>query len=115
MVSEFSHVPVLFNECMEGLRIKPGGTYVDGTLGGGGHAAGIAERIGPEGLLIGIDRDRDALEAAGKKLEASLCRKILFAVIYGGHLCHLSEIIVAFFLYIFDPIDDRVRTFENFL
>ena len=73
----FSHVPVLFRECMEGLRIKPGGTYVDGTLGGGGHAAGIAERIGPEGLLIGIDRDRDALKAAEENLKASLCRKIL--------------------------------------
>ena len=73
----FAHEPVLFEECMKGLDIKPGGTYVDGTLGGGGHSSGIAERIGPEGTLIGIDRDQDALDAAAKKLEQYPCRKIL--------------------------------------
>ncbi len=74
---DFKHKPVLFRECMEGLRIRPGGTYADGTLGGGGHAAGIAEGIGPQGLLLGIDRDADALEAAGKRLAPFPCRKIL--------------------------------------
>ena len=73
---DFKHTPVLFEECMEGLRIQEGGTYADGTLGGGGHAAGIAERIGPKGLLIGIDRDQDALEAAEKHLAGYPCRKI---------------------------------------
>ena len=73
---DFKHTPVLFEECMEGLRIREGGTYADGTLGGGGHAAGIAERIGPKGLLIGIDRDQDALEAAEKHLAGYPCRKI---------------------------------------
>ena len=62
---------------MKALDIKPGGTYVDGTLGGGGHASGIAERIGPSGTLIGIDRDQDAIDAATKKLEEYPCRKIL--------------------------------------
>ena len=74
---DFKHTPVLFEACMEGLRIRQGGIYADGTLGGGGHAAGVAERIGQDGLLIGIDRDEDALAAAGKRLEAYPCRKLL--------------------------------------
>ncbi len=74
---DFKHVPVLYEECIENLRIKPGGIYADGTLGGGGHSMGIGARLGPEGLLIGIDRDADAIEAAGKRLESLECRKIL--------------------------------------
>ncbi|MCR4600272.1 MAG: 16S rRNA (cytosine(1402)-N(4))-methyltransferase RsmH [Clostridia bacterium] len=73
---EFSHVPVLYDECMENLNIKPDGVYVDGTLGGGGHASGVCSRLGPEGLFIGIDRDADAQAAAGKRLEQYNCRKI---------------------------------------
>ena len=73
---EFKHVSVLFDECMEGLNIKPDGIYVDGTLGGGGHSSGICEMLGPEGTLIGIDRDRDALNAASKRLEKYNCKKI---------------------------------------
>ncbi|MDO4176278.1 MAG: 16S rRNA (cytosine(1402)-N(4))-methyltransferase RsmH [Bacillota bacterium] len=79
---EFKHVPVLFEECMENLNIKPDGIYVDGTLGGGGHAFGIGERLSEKGLLIGIDRDRDALEAAGKRLEPLKCRKLLVQSTY---------------------------------
>ena len=66
---EFRHTSVLFDECMEGLNIRPDGIYVDGTLGGGGHAEGICSRLGNKGLLIGIDRDRDALKAAEARLE----------------------------------------------
>ncbi len=73
---DFKHVPVLYEECMENLRIIPDGIYADGTLGGGGHSMGIGRRLGPEGTLIGIDRDTDALEAAGKRLEPLECRKI---------------------------------------
>lgn len=73
---EFSHVPVLFNETIENLNIRPDGIYVDGTLGGGGHSRGICERLGEDGLLIGIDRDTDALKAAQKNLEEFKCRKI---------------------------------------
>ena len=72
---EFSHVPVLFNEVMEGLDIKPAGIYVDGTLGGGGHSEGICQRLSEEGLLIGIDRDADALKAASARLQPQKCRK----------------------------------------
>ena len=65
---EFSHKPVLLNECIEGLKIKPDGIYVDGTLGGAGHSIEILKRLSEKGLLIGIDRDEDALKAAKQKL-----------------------------------------------
>lgn len=74
---DFKHVPVLFNECMENLKIKPDGIYVDGTLGGGGHSHGIGERLSKNGTLIGIDRDQDALKAAGERLADLECNVIL--------------------------------------
>ena len=58
------HIPVLMNEVLEGLQIKPAGVIVDGTLGGAGHAAEILKRLGPEGRLIAFDRDPEAVEAA---------------------------------------------------
>ena len=67
-MSEFHHVSVLLEECLEALNIKPDGIYVDGTLGGAGHSSRIAERL-TIGRLIGIDRDPVALQAAGKRLE----------------------------------------------
>lgn len=67
---EFSHVSVLLNECIDGLKIKEDGIYVDGTLGGGGHSLEIVKRLGEKGRLIAIDRDADALMAAGAKLHA---------------------------------------------
>lgn len=67
-MSEFHHVSVLLEECIQGLRIKPDGIYVDGTLGGAGHSCRIAQML-TTGRLIGIDRDTVALEAAGKRLE----------------------------------------------
>ena len=66
---EFSHKPVLLEECIEGLEIKTDGIYVDCTLGGAGHSVEILKRLGPGGLLIGIDQDMDALEAAGQRLK----------------------------------------------
>jgi 16S rRNA (cytosine1402-N4)-methyltransferase len=55
------HTPVLVDECIEGLNIRPGGIYLDGTLGGGGHFKAIAEKLGNDGILIGIDRDPDSI------------------------------------------------------
>ncbi|MCQ2555255.1 MAG: 16S rRNA (cytosine(1402)-N(4))-methyltransferase RsmH [Clostridia bacterium] len=72
---EFKHKSVLFDEVMEGLSIKENGIYVDGTLGGGGHSSGICERLSEDGMLIGIDRDKEALKAASKRLEGYGCRK----------------------------------------
>lgn len=66
---EFSHIPVLLNEVIDGLNIKPDGIYVDGTLGGAGHSSEIAKRLSAEGRLIGIDRDENAIAAASKRLE----------------------------------------------
>lgn len=65
---EFKHKSVLLEECIENLRIKPDGIYVDGTLGGGGHSYEICRRLSPKGRLIGIDQDAAAIEAAGERL-----------------------------------------------
>ena len=67
-MSEFHHVSVLLQECIDGLNIKPEGIYVDGTLGGAGHSSQIAKRL-TTGRLIGIDRDPVALKAAGERLK----------------------------------------------
>ena len=67
-MSEFHHVSVLLEECIEALSIKPDGIYVDGTLGGAGHSSRIAAKL-TTGRLIGIDRDPVALEAAGERLK----------------------------------------------
>lgn len=65
---DFNHSSVLLEETIESLNIKPGGIYVDGTLGGGGHAFEICKYLSPEGRLIGIDQDMDAIRAAGERL-----------------------------------------------
>ena len=65
---EFKHKPVLLEECINGLKIKPDGIYVDGTLGGAGHSSEIVKKLNKNGMLIGIDRDEEALSAAKKKL-----------------------------------------------
>ena len=66
---EFKHKPVMLKECIEGLNIKPNGIYVDGTLGGAGHSKEIVKKLSEKGLLIGIDRDEDALKAAKENLK----------------------------------------------
>ncbi len=65
---EFKHIPVLLNECIEGLNIKPDGIYMDGTLGGGGHSEQILSRL-TIGKLIAFDKDYNAIEASKKRLE----------------------------------------------
>ena len=66
---EFSHEPVLLNECIENLRINQDGIYVDATLGGAGHSLEIAKRLSRDGILIGIDRDEESIAAAREKLK----------------------------------------------
>ncbi len=66
---EFKHKPVMLNECIQGLNIKPNGIYLDGTLGGAGHSKEIVKKLNKEGILIGVDRDEEALIAAKKNLE----------------------------------------------
>ena len=65
---EFYHYSVMLEETIEHLKIRQDGIYVDGTLGGGGHAFAIAGRLGEGGRLIGIDQDADAIAAAGERL-----------------------------------------------
>ena len=65
---EFKHKSVLLEETIEGLRVKPDGIYVDGTLGGAGHAGEVCRRLSAKGRFIGIDQDQDAIIAAGERL-----------------------------------------------
>ena len=66
---EFKHVSVLLNECIDALNIKENGIYVDCTLGGAGHSSHILKNLSKDGMLIGIDQDRDALKAAKERLK----------------------------------------------
>lgn len=65
---EFHHIPVMLEECIAYLNLRPDGTYVDGTLGGAGHSSAIAAKLGRGGRLIGIDQDAEAVRAAGERL-----------------------------------------------
>ncbi|WP_367567450.1 16S rRNA (cytosine(1402)-N(4))-methyltransferase RsmH [Lacrimispora sp.] len=65
----FEHKSVLLYETIDSLNVKPDGIYVDGTLGGGGHALEVCKRLGEHGRLIGIDQDADAIKAAAERLK----------------------------------------------
>lgn len=82
---EFTHIPVLLNECLEGLDIKPDGIYFDGTCGGAGHSREIARRL-TGGMLIGIDRDPDAVAVATERLSG------LPAKVVRGNYDEISDI-----------------------
>lgn len=71
----FEHVPVLFNEVIDSLGIRANGTYMDGTVGGGGHSSGICERLSEKGHLLAVDRDSIALRAAEDRLADYDCKK----------------------------------------
>lgn len=66
---EFSHKPVMLEECMDALALKDGGVYFDGTVGGGGHSYEILNRTAPDGRLIATDLDDEAIAAASKRLQ----------------------------------------------
>ena len=66
---EFEHKPVMLDECIRGLQIKPNGIYLDGTLGGAGHSKEILKHLDKNGMLIGVDRDEDALSVAKERLK----------------------------------------------
>ena len=87
-MSEFHHISVLLQECLDGLDIKPDGIYVDGTLGGAGHSSQIAKRL-TTGRLIGIDRDPVALAAAGERLKPYSDRVTLVH----ANFCQISQVL----------------------
>ena len=87
-MSEFHHVSVLLEECIEGLNIKPDGTYVDGTLGGAGHSSRIAAEL-TTGRHIGIDRDPIALRAAGERLKPYADRVTLVH----SNFCEIAKVL----------------------
>ena len=87
-MSEFYHVSVLLEECIDALNIRPDGIYVDGTLGGAGHSSQIAKRL-TTGRLIGIDRDPVALKAAGERLAPYMDRVTLVH----SNFCEISSVL----------------------
>lgn len=89
---EFRHRPVMPEQCIEGLNINPNGIYIDGTLGGGGHSEEICKRLSAKGTLIGIDRDRDALNASSERLEKYECNKYFVQSNYSDVRQVLSEL-----------------------
>ena len=83
---EFKHVSVLLQETVDNLCVKPSGIYVDGTLGGGGHASVVCSKL-TDGRFIGIDQDADAIRAASKRLEA-----FPFVTIVRNNYCNMREV-----------------------
>ena len=83
---EFKHKSVLLEETIDGLRVKPDGTYVDGTLGGAGHASEVCQRLSAKGRFIGIDQDQDAIIAASERLapykQATIIRSNYLSLIH---------------------------------
>ena len=89
---EFKHYSVLLDETIENLNIKPDGIYMDGTLGGAGHAFHVCERLGEQGRFYGIDQDGDAIEAASKRLATFADRVTVIRSNYRYARERLSEI-----------------------
>ena len=87
-MTQFHHISVLLEECLDGLAIKPDGIYVDGTLGGAGHSCQIAKRL-TTGRLIGIDRDTVALKAAGERLAQVTDR----ATLVHANFCEMKRVL----------------------
>lgn len=84
---EFRHKSVLLEETIAGLRVKPDGIYVDGTLGGAGHALEVCKKLSARGRLIGIDQDQDAIIAASERLAAYGDR----ATIIRSNYCYMAK------------------------
>ncbi len=97
---EFSHTSVLLRETIENLNIRPDGVYVDGTLGGAGHAQEVCRRLSAGGRLIGIDQDADAIEAAQARLISYKDR----VTILRGNYCGMREMLAAEGVYAADGI-----------
>ncbi len=96
---EYDHRSVLLQETIEGLCIRPEGTYVDGTLGGGGHSCCILEKLNDQGRLIGIDQDGAAVAAAGERLE-----RFTNVTIIRDNYCNIRQILESLNIQMVDGI-----------
>lgn len=90
--TDFYHLPVLLEEAVDSLNCRPGGIYVDGTLGGGGHASEILKRITPGGRLVAIDADPEALKVAGDRLKQYRSSVIFYKGNFGKIAAILAEL-----------------------
>ena len=88
----FAHVPVMLNECLDGLNIKSDGIYVDGTVGGAGHSIEIVKRLGENGRLIAVDKDKIALQASRERLKDYLDKVTFIHDDYKNLIANLDEI-----------------------
>ena len=89
---EFAHIPVMLNECLDGLNIKSDGIYVDGTVGGAGHSIEIVKRLGEGGRLIAVDKDKYALQASRERLRDYLDKVTFIHDDYKNLIANLDEI-----------------------
>ena len=113
---EFYHDPVMLKECLEGLNIKPNGTYSDCTLGGGGHSYAIAQELNSEGTLHAFDRDDEAVQFATKRLAGVLPKFIVHPVPFSdlGISSHQVDDSSRGFTFVGDnPLDLRMDRREN--
>lgn len=99
VLMEFNHKSVLLHETIDGLQVKPDGTYVDGTLGGAGHAMMVCRKLSAMGRLIGIDQDQDAIIAASERLAG-----FQQATIIRSNYCHMAEELAKLGIYRVDGI-----------
>lgn len=95
-----SHAPVLLDECLDGLAVKPGGRYIDGTLGGGGHTGAILDRSAPDGRVLGLDADPAAIRRVGESLAEPVDRGRL--LLEHTHFAAMEAVAAA---YSFVPVD----------
>lgn len=116
---EFQHTTVLLHEMIDRILTDPHGIYVDCTLGGGGHSFAMAEKLAPDALLIGVDQDEEAIEAASRRLSGCACRHLFVR----DNFSHIHDILTSLTIdkvdgFIFDlgvsshQLDDGSRGFS---
>ena len=116
---EFQHTTVLLHEMIDRILTDPHGIYVDCTLGGGGHSFAMAEKLAPDALLIGVDQDEEAIEAASHRLSGCACRHLFVR----DNFSHIHDILASLAIdkvdgFIFDlgvsshQLDDGSRGFS---
>ena len=116
---EFRHTTVLLHEMIDSVLTDPHGIYVDCTLGGGGHSLALSEKLADDGLLIGVDQDQEAIDAASERLKGTACRHLFVR----DNFSHISDILSSLSIekvdgFIFDlgvsshQLDDGERGFS---